>query len=236
MLVRTHPDKVGNSKYFLQVHEAFSAIESAHRERKKYKMAPNHKTSYDQNIAINELGIPEPTKMKRFSNKKFNKIFEKNRIDLQDPYRTSGYQHKMADSLTYQEDIEMLKRYKLHIPNQEVVLHKEPEFLQSGSYVENCYEYGKTEVNDFSGGGGTDIMKAFCNPCKNIDTSQRYRNLDEIHSSRFSQNLDISREDQDYIRHLEIERERIESIRLNAVRRNDNTITQKYSQMHRRLI
>ena len=166
MLVATHPDKMGNAKYFMLVHDAFKSLQ---KQQCKETRAPKHKMTY---TATEQVG--KPTKLENFSNNKFNKFFNENRIDLKNPF-DDGYQSLMAKRTSHREEEDTARSEKVHIPTQHMVVYKEPECLPSGHFTQSCYLLGETSISDFSGGGGTDIMKAYVHTNGElIDTVKRY--------------------------------------------------------------
>ena len=107
MLIKTHPDKMnGNAKYFMMVHDAYGAIMKSFTHENNFSHAPKTKKVYEETNY--KPSIPDNLKGK-FSESKFNKFFEKNRIDDLNAY-SRGYQKYMSDSLQHQEEIDLLKK------------------------------------------------------------------------------------------------------------------------------
>ena len=178
-----------------------------------------------------------PKKMKNYSAGRFNSHFEQNKINDNCPFSNNGYGEFMTASSKNREDVDVAKSQHVHIPKQQLVLHKEPECLPSSSGVfGNCYQLGHNEVSDFSGGGGTDIMQAYCESAELVDTQIRYNSIDDISSKRSGESLVMSAEDQAYHKKSEIQRQRLEQYRLNNMNNNSRRIANQYVQLHRRLI
>lgn len=231
MLIKTHPDKMGSAKYFMFVHEAYNELQKQYKGKAKETNMPREKQKYSANN-----DVVKPKKMKNFTNDKFNQYFDKNRINETDPYQQGGYRDYMVDRLNYQEDISVAKSSSVHIPTQQIVKYEEPESLYSSKVLENVYHLGVETVSDFSGGGGTDIMKAYCHvKGDHIDTVKRYRNLDDIQNQRSSENLQMTREEKIRQQQLEEQRQRLEQFRLNNVRSQSSSVNERYTQLHRRL-
>tara|TARA_B100001094_G_scaffold263748_1_gene265467 strand:+ start:2895 stop:3668 length:774 start_codon:yes stop_codon:yes gene_type:complete len=230
MLNQTHPDKMGNAKYFMLVHEAFNHLQETRNHEKKYKNLPTEEVKYRNDME----DIPEPHKIKNFTNEKFNKYFEKNKIQ-EENYMNSGYGSKMTQSLNYQEDISELLKNKLKIPKQELVMYKEPEALNSSNIFDSCYELGKGKETDFSCRNGTDIMEAYCERPQLADTSHRYRDVNDIRNQRSSQNLIFNEEEKEYYRKKAEEKERLEQYRLQRQTQNDMNLHERYVELYRRL-
>lgn len=231
MLIKTHPDKMGSAKYFMLVHEAYEEIQKQYKGKAKETNMPKEKQHYS---AQND--VLQPKKMKNFTNDKFNQYFDKNRINESDPYQQGGYRNHMVDRLNYQEDISVAKSNSVHIPTHQIVRYEEPESLYSSKVLENVCHLGVERVNDFSGGGGTDLMKAYCHiQGEPIDTVKRYRNIDDIQNQRSSENLEMTREERRRQNQLEKQREKLEQLRLSNVRFQSENVNQRYTQLHRRL-
>lgn len=236
MCIRTHPDKFnGDAKYFMMVHEAFNKLQDRHNEAKKYKNMPSSKEKYDPHILSQADGVT-PQKMKNFTQQRFNAHFDQHKINDNNPYAQNGYGHLMAQSSgKHREDIEVAKQQKINIPRQQLVRYREPESLPSSKAFVDCYEFGKANVEDYSGGGGTDIMQAYCERPELLDTQVRYNSIDEIQSRREGQSLTMTAEEQQYYAAQERQRERLEQYRLNTVNQESQRVANAYVQLHRRL-
>jgi len=232
LCILTHPDKRnGDSTYFILVHDAYSILKKQHKDT-KYQKAPSTKQQYtNTNMEI------EPQKMKDFTPSKFNNFFNNHKIDaLDDVYKSGGYQNVMATRLNYQEGLDVIKSSKVHIPTQQVVLYKEPESLPVSSALDSCYHFGQTNITDYSGGGGTDIMKAYCHvDGEPIDTCRRYKNIDELQSSRSTQSFALSKEDRKKQKEMAKLQAKLEQVRLQNVHHSDNHVANSYVQLNRRI-
>ena len=229
MLKKTHPDKLGNAKYFMLVHEAFATIKKRICFKEQY--APKHKVEYSDNA-----NIEKPKPIKNFTAEKFNKHFDANRIDMTNPYATNGYRNYMCDRLNYREDISDVCSGKVKIPTREVVLYREPEHLLSSSLIESAYHLGQDNVTDFSGGGGTDLLKAFSHQKgEHIDTVTRYATVEDLYTARTSQSLEQTRKDKKAQAALERKRAKLEQLRLHNVDRDDNHVRESYIRLNRML-
>jgi curved DNA-binding protein CbpA len=234
MLIKTHPDKMnGSAKYFMLVHEAFNDIQKQFKGKSKMSNAPKEKMEYKNYV---KGDVQPPKKMKNMSKEKFNHYFDSNRINEHNPFSTSGYRSHMADRLNYQEDLSLAKSNKVFIPTNQITKYQEPESLLSSKILESVYHLGVESVDDFSGGGGTDIMKAYChNNGEIIDTVKRYKNIDEIQNDRSNQNMTLTKEELLKQKQLEKHKLKLEQYRLRNIRNNDANISNKYTQLHQRL-
>lgn len=238
MCIRTHPDKMnGDAKYFMMVHEAFNTLQERHNQAKKYRNMPKSKKTYDPDILQKSDGIT-PQKLKRFTNEGFNQHFHKNKIDDNNPYFRQGYGSFMKDQYSnskIREDIDIAKQQKVHIPKQQLVIYKEPEQLYSSPCFSDCYQFGQTEVCDYSGGGGTDIMQAYCHQATLVDTAQRYNGIEDIKSSRSNQSLAMTQKEQEYYKQQEEQKCKLEQYRLSSVQNENKRVAQQYIRLNRRL-
>ena len=232
MLINTHPDKMnGSAKYFMLVHEAFNDIQKQFKGNSKVSNAPKEKQEYKH-----QSEVAPPKKMKNMSKEKFNQYFDSNRINENNPYNSGGYREHMAERLNYQEDLSIAKNNKVFIPTNQITRYKEPESLLSSKILESVYHLGVESVDDYSGGGGTDIMKAYChNTGEHIDTVKRYKNIDEIQNDRSNQNMTLSKEELLKQKQTDKQKHKLEQYRLRNIKYNDSNISQQYMQLHQRL-
>lgn len=230
LAVIVHPDKLnGDARMFDTIHIAYQQIKKQHLNAKTFSDAPKEKINYKQ-----ESDIISPHKMKHFTNDKFNTFFEKNKIN-EDKYAQQGYQNFMSQSLNFQEDLEVAKKQHIFKPKQELVRYKEPEYLNSTSCFDNCQTFGDDEITDFTGGGGTDIMKAYSEPLELIDTATRYKGMDDIKSRRTTENLQATEYELKKMKKMKEKQEKLETLRLNRLEQEAQLISQKYIQLNRRL-
>jgi len=226
MLMKTHPDKMGDAKYFMMVHEAYNKITNVYKSKQSFNDMPSQNVSYSNSVEATY----EPKKMENFSNNKFNTFFENNRIDPGN-YMNKGY--GMNTHLQYQEDFEDMKKTKCNIPNEQMVIYKEPEPVSSG--FDNCYQYGVSEINDFTGGGGVDINKAYCNKAELVDTVQRHKSLKDLQKSRSQQSFNQTEEDKKTIKKREKELKKLEELRLSQMNDTNEKIRNMYISLNNRL-
>ena len=232
MLIKTHPDKMGSAKYFMLVHEAYTEIQKQFKGKQKVSNERVQKQTY----TTQDPEMIQPKKMRQFTADKFNQYFDEHRIDNNNPYSKSGYGNHMTDRLNYQEDISVAKTNYVYIPTNKIVRYKEPEFLPSSKMLENVQQLGIETIDDFSGGGGTDIMKAYCHTSgENIDTVKRFKSIDDLQNHRSSESLQMTRSEIAAQHKIEKQRLRLEQIRLSNLRSNDSNINNRYTQLHRRL-
>jgi curved DNA-binding protein CbpA len=233
MIVKVHPDKMnGSVVYFDLVQRAYEELKATHINAKEYSNLPKDKVQY-----TTQSDIVSPQKMKKFTNKKFNKFFEENKIlDNNNPFLLNGYGQYMSSSLNYTEDIDIAKNKKIYQPSQKLVVYKEPESLNSSNNVfGNCSTLGVNEIKDFSGGGGTDIMKAYSEPLELIDTVKKYKNIQDLQAHRGSENLQATDSELKRLKKQEEKRAKLEQLRMNTLFNNNQLTSEKYINLNRRL-
>ena len=231
MLLKTHPDKMGNSTLFKLVHKAYKEIENSYKTSKQFNNAPKKKVVYQNDL---NLEPKRPVTGKKFSNDKFNTFFEKNKIYGEDPFKTDGYSNMMCDSLRYAEDIDVIKKRQIKSKKRQMVLYKEPQpinELYTGSYS----LLGINKMSDFSCSNGTDYIKAYTDPEEQIDTVRRYKNVDHLLNDRSSQTFHKTDEEIEYSKQLERQRRRLEQQRISNMTRNERFVSEKYVNLNRRL-
>ena len=231
MLLKTHPDKMGNSTLFKLVHKAYKEIENSYKTSKRFSSAPRKKVIYENDL---NLEPKRPVNGKKFSNDKFNTFFEKNKIHGEDPFKSGGYSRMMCDSLKYAEDVDIMINKQIKSKKRQMVLYKEPQpinELYTGSYS----LLGVNKLSDFSGGNGTDYMKAYTDPEEQVDTVRRYKNIDQLLNDRSSQTFNKTPEELEYTKQLERQRRRLEQQRISNMNRNEQIINERYVQLNRRL-
>ena len=232
MLIKTHPDKMqGDARYFMLVHEAYAFLKKYYKH--KNIDAPNEKQQY-QVYKEQTLNNVQPKKMENFSNSKFNKYFEENRIN--DTYMNEGYGDIMCKSSKIREDDTQLKNTNLHsIGRQELIIYKEPEALNSTNYFQNCYELGIDSKKDYTGGGGVDYKEAYMEKCENIDTVKRFNSIQELETYRDSQNFALTKEEKKYNAKQLKKLEKLEQYRMQKYNNQNININSQYINLHQSL-
>ena len=235
MCIRTHPDRMnGDAKYFMMVHDAFNKLQDRHNEAKKYRNLPKEKSNYDPNVTMYADNVT-PQKMKNYSPERFNAYFAQHKIADSDPFANNGYGSFMISSSKQREDIEYARSQKVYIPKTELVIHKTPECLNSSKAFDSCYQLGNTEIQDYSGGGGTDIMVAYAHNPRLIDTQVRYSSIDDINSQRSKENLTMTAHERKFYAKQEQEKQKLEQYRLNNMNNESSRVANEYIKLHRRL-
>lgn len=230
MLVQTHPDKMGNAKYFMMVHEAYATIEKQFKQSQQYKNYPKEKQKYS--AQPNQHQAPRD----KFNLANFNATFDRyaKLYNQTDPYLNGGY--KTEPSLSYQEDDIQLQQKKVKIPKRELVIYKEPEALVSSSLMDSVQHLGLNEVKDYTCRSGTDYMRAYSEEAEIIDNRPQYKNMDHLKHARANQNFSLSQEDRRLQEELEYNRQKLEQMRLRNVQKNDRMYAKIDSMINNRLL
>lgn len=235
LCMKTHPDKMnGDSRLFMMVQQAYTILSQRHNESKKFKAAPKTEQKYDP-ATLTESNNISPMKLDNFTADKFNSHFDRNKIQQTNPFMNDGYGQYLTSRTKHREDVDVAKSSYINIPKQDIIIYKEPECLQSSTAFANCFEYGKTEVSDFTGGGGTDILQAYCHRADLVDTQQRYQSIDDLQTKRSNDSLQLSTQEQAYLKEQGNLRLKLEAHRLNNVTIDDHNVANKYIMLNRRL-
>ena len=231
MLVQTHPDKMGNAKYFMMVHEAFASLKENYENMNKECMYPKQNKDYSSDVGNVKMQKPK----EQFNINRFNQMFEEyaKLYNETDPH-TKGY--KTNKSLNYQEDIDQLKKQQIKIPKRQLVIFKEPEALVSSSLTDNVYNLGVNEINDYTCKHGTDYMRAYSEDAELIDNRKEFRNIDEIQQFRRQQRFEMTNDEIKKAEKNKRKQEKLEKIRQNTLRNNDNKYKNIYNYMNNKLL
>lgn len=232
MLHKTHPDKMGNSKFFDMVQVAYKSLKKQFEIANKQQNYPTERQAYNPQVNTNG---PVQKPNEQFNIHSFNKMFEQyaNLYDKNDPYISGGY--SVDRSLDYQEDIEVLKKKKLHVPKRELVIYKEPEALASSSSLENYQHLGVDKIDDYTCRNGTDYMRAYSEEAELIDNRQGYSSLDQLKHARANQSFQLTKEDERYQRKMQKKKDKLEQMRRQRVQTHDQTYENIYNYIQNRL-
>ena len=186
MILMVHPDKAGKLGWSPEeCTEAFQQIKSAYQTIMRdynFSDAPD----YDILYSMDNIDSIDNTDFNKFKNlKEFNKQFELNKMNDDDPY-TVGYKDFGRQDMNKQQlEQELTKDYsvttKKHYKKQEIQKFK-PRVQQSNN---NCYEFGLSNIDDF---GFSSNSKA-SNTLSGSDISQVHENNEpwEVSVSRNKQ-------------------------------------------------
>ena len=229
MLIQTHPDKMGNDKFFGIVQNAYKSIKKQHEIHSKQTNYPTEQKQYNQQTKINP-------NTEKFNLNQFNSMFTEyaKLYNVTDPYLNGGY--KTCDRLSHQEDIDKLNKTKITIPKRELVVFKEPEALASSSLMENVCHLGINKIDDFTCRNGSDYMRAYSEEADLIDNRQEYRNVDHIKEVRSNQSFQLSTEDRRQQRKNEKKQNKLEQMRQKQMNENDDEYSRIHSYIQNRLL
>ena len=230
MLHKTHPDKMGNSKFFDMVQDAYKSI------KRQYQMGNNQQNYPVQDKKYNarvEGVVQKPAE--QFDIHSFNQMFEQyaSMYSEKDPYISGGY--KIDRSLNYQEDIDVLKGKKINIPKQDLVIYKEPEALASSSALENFEHLGIDKINDYTCRNGTDYMRAYSTEADLIDDRTQYSSIDQLKQARANQSFVLTEEESRNQQKIEKKKKKLEQMRRQKVASNDKHYEKVFNYVQNRL-
>lgn len=229
MLIQTHPDKMGNDKFFGIVQDAYQSIKKQYELHSKETNYPTKNKEYEQETKIN-------TNTDRFNLNQFNQMFEQysKLYNASDPFQSGGY--KTCERLNHQEDISELHRKKINIHKRELVIHREPEALASSSLMESVCHLGVNKIDDYSCTNASDYMRAYSEEAELIDNRQEYRNIDHIKLARSEQSFALTDEDLRQQRKNEKKQHKLEQMRQTQMNKNDKSYSKIHSYIQNRLL
>ena len=227
MLIQTHPDKMGNDKFFGLVQEAYKSIKKQYEIHNKETNYPCENKEYSQKYQKHG---------EKFDLNKFNTMFDQysKLYNESDPFLNGGY--KTCDRLNHQEDISDLKKTKIKIPQRQLVVHKEPEALTSSSLMESVSHLGVNKIDDFTCASGSDYMRAYSREAELIDNRVEYKNLDDIKHARSQQSFELTKEDKRQQRRNEKKKAKLEQMRQSQMQVNDNEYSKIHSYIQNRIM
>lgn len=231
LVLKHHPDKGGSPFIFDKIKNAYKDIllfhtglnQKHHFELKQQAKQHNVSQSNQQyrgQLDPNNLNLDQ-----------FNRFFETHR--LEDPLE-NGYGHLMAKSGTREDDSLVVKQKISSFPEQQLVLHKEPEevFTYRGAVtlLGDKPKNFTTAWNDRV--KYTDYMEAHSKPIDrdSIPIRESYRSLDELQHNR-DQPIKLTKEEIQRQKKIEKERERREYKRLVALNKQDKKRTMHYQKL-----
>ena len=185
MLLKTHPDKLGDNKLFTVVQKAYKHIKEEYKTEQSYPTKTHvYSTKYEPKSNFNLSA--------------FNKVCDQyaEQFASTDPFLSGGY--SISKSLSYQEDQEKLLSKRLKTKKNQLVIHKEPEALVSSKNLENLFHLGVNSIDNFSCSGGTDYMQAYSEDAPIIDHRQQNMSFDKITEQRANQSFILTQEERKY--------------------------------------
>lgn len=260
--LRHHPDKGGDPTYFAIITKAYHHV--VHRiqdqrqiETRTTRPVPTTQQQYVPEIVIDdEEGDTVPLsdfqnlqidpRAKRFDNQKFNQIFEQVRVvepNDQRGYTDEDFEKEVPvdeSGLNMHNFNDRFTQHKKKV-SREVTIYKEPEplFMSTGKHS-GFYEFGQSEIDDFSGKGYTDYKKAynskFIDPDAVPRTREEYRNVNQLKVARDRALRPMTDEE---LREQQIRKEREEEMerqRLERQRQFDLDIAKNFRKINRRFI
>lgn len=247
-----HPDRGGNPKDFIKLKSAYKYLftykTNQLKEMKKTAAPVKHlrkqemksRTQLDKELKTT-LGGENPFDLRSNNkddfNKKFNRMFESNKLD--DPFQR-GYEIERQDVAGKRIDAGDLVKNIDHknVEKRAIDVYKEPEPVDvSGDY----YQYGVDRVNDFSDNGAnkrfSDYMDAYTNresfeTMSNVRKS--YKNVTDYKSAR-NRTMDNLEQDADYLRTKEMQEQEEEEMRRYRLAEYDRIANQNFNRINNRL-
>ena len=260
---KTHPDKGGNAEHFQLVSKAYIYLLKALKYNLPMKPIQDLKDDHNEYIKDQTL-IPKKNinlYSKKFNLKKFNSIFEDNRIDNE---YDKGYSDFLKDTTTSNNTIDnsvFSTNFNLNLFNQifnnnncsnehnsnnkQLIKNYEPTEMCSS----NGYQLGIREINDFSSNFNicgnnsldyTDIRVAYTTS-KLVDESlvnmPTYTTVEQLKQERSNIiPLEISDKDKLYRERIALEKQIHEQTRLQNLIDNDTNIIKHYNKINKLML
>lgn len=255
----THPDKEGGNKIVFDfVTYCFKTLAL------EYKNRENNKTHLE--LKNNSLHFFEENNNayngEEITNEKFNKAFEKYKID--DEETSFGYGDLMEKSSKNRDDISVDKIYNdnkfnnknfndifnKHIPlSKSIIKYKEPEPLQLAKSIQYS-EIGNKKPDDYSSSVEnstrnnlvyTDYMKAYSNTRlvsdDDIKSKKEFKSVEEYEKYRNSKlKKGLTDKEKKYLEEKKIKEEKEEYLRLERIKQRDTLISKNHEQASRLFI
>jgi len=244
MALKTHPDKGGDADLFNLVKYSYKFC----RKLKEKELGKRNKSYKDVKRKYNDFikkQKKETSKSKpvifdknNFNNKKFNNVFNHYKIE---DYNSSGYGNLMDSSSKVREDSGLLldrakKRNKKNDFNKRksIVKYKHPKAISISK--QQYYELGKDKEDDFSSNTNSDIaytdyVVAHSDPVEISNNRKKYESYDELKKDRNTANFDMTDEEKEQLRQLQILQEEDNQKRRVRINNQDSYITKRYNQM-----
>uniref|UniRef100_A0A6C0CZX8 J domain-containing protein n=1 Tax=viral metagenome TaxID=1070528 RepID=A0A6C0CZX8_9ZZZZ len=251
--IQTHPDKGGNPDVFKNVVLAYKVLLKKHNMENN--ISDHNSLKNDQKI-FNETQESNNSQNlnlnKKFSNSKFNKVFEDNKItDPFDDGHGEWYNSKYDDnkqifnskvnSSTFNDAFNREKNKKL-LKKKNQIRIREPEEKISYSGADSIVVLGQGRVNNFGGSTGNglhyyDLKKAYDDNYINdtIETVSN-RTINSVKSDRSNLSYNMSDKDLKIYNKNKIKKQEQETQRINNLNNQDDMASRLYDRIHSKLI
>lgn len=254
-----HPDKGGDPAYFHVLQDAYKFILRQHKKSNQYRDRIEREVTHQEyrpELEGSDISGLENIHVdqKKFDSNKFNKMFEKFKIE--DPNDQKGYTEKDfrpddLDGLDFngrkvgQEEFNRRFSMVKKKHTQDVVVYKEPEALWS---MESNNKLGKNfsllgeDIDDFShrsnGLECTDYKRAYeaklINP-ENVEVKE-YKNVEHLKADREYVPTEMSEEDKRWEMMKKQQEEEREASRVNRMQEFDQMAERNFMEINRRLV
>lgn len=242
LAMKVHPDKGGSEYMFNLVTACFKHL------MKEYKRRTSDKQHNELKQAFQNLSVSPAPVFERFDIKKFNKLFEDNKLgDVTDAGYGDWYtKDKLEDAPKFKGGSREAfnNHFEKHVASapqsKHIVKYEEPEAYWKSKLP--CTELGVSSISDFSGDNTslrklnyTDLKLAH-STSRIVDpsTAQRaeYDSIDSLKRERGNIQYDMDdRTKQKYIRKLQLQEEQ-ERLRKKQQEERDRIAEEHYNKMH----
>jgi len=255
-----HPDKGGSQELFNLVTECFKIL--ANEYKMKIEAKPHHELKQEaQTFYADRPTATRNSQRDEGFNEKFNRLFEENKLKLDDDENTVGYGHVMASSSAVREDIEIPniiqkynkdkfnKAFDKHAPlSKDVVVYQEPAPLQLAKGIQFTELGGKTddfsssvEAGEKRGLQYTDYMKAhtttrLVDP-RSVKERKQYKNVEDYEAERAAVLAKkTTDEEKEWLQQRDERINKMEQDRMDRLKQRDVAIGRHFDQVNRLML
>lgn len=250
-----HPDKTNNDPQKSNKFKLYTKI--YHRLLEKKKNNENDKDHNDLKKESNEyidkqIDQSKLLDVKKFNIDTFNEIYTNNKLN--DHFFDNGYgewlqSNEDIDNINtnvneknFDEVFNQLKKSKSK--NYEIQKYKHPEAISIYSNSDQLVNLGLEKQDDYTGSTGNlhyqDIKKAYNDTLlidiNSIDLSKRDNNINDYNNSRKNISYELSKDEENYMKTEMKVNKYNEELRLLNIKKRDEQISNKYEELHGRLL
>jgi hypothetical protein len=243
LALKYHPDKLGDEKRFDMLKKSYQEIYIQLQEEIKLEKKQNScvKPKKYKELNLNKQKKDTILNPKKFDNKKFNKIFNKFKIEEVDDM---GYQNDMEKSTTNREDIYELNKKKIkQFKENKLVVYEDPtgysdnklQFKELGVKKRKNYNNNTTIKSSYQDYKDAYQEKPISRENDYLEKNNLirgdYRDIDELRNQRSRISYNMSEEDKLKLK-LKEKKEKIrERKRQMHLQQHDKEVEKRFNQL-----
>ena len=249
LILKTHPDRGGNSDLFQLVIQAYNSI---YNERKSNSGINNHHDDNQLRNQYNQFEEQRPQyenvnmSSKKFDSDRFNMIYEDNKMynPYDDGYGDWSKEEAIDNQPKNVKESDFNNVFNQH-NNYQIQKYIVPEEMYAGINLE-CETLGIRKIDDFTKGFNmndnslnyTDLKRALGGNELIIDNSiqSEDRDIQNYKSKRENCINEVNEVEQNYYKQKEIEDKNYETNRMISLHQMDTEIAEHYSKVNKLMI